>query len=254
MDMNFYRTGKEIFDKTVPQTATYSRTSKATVKRAFELFIKHKLINVVSRQARKTGVYEPSDFLKSRLTMSPELSTVKESGLTMSPALGSPRAENNEIWAHHEPVVREACKDSKKERAQKAAPLSPDFSPDEKTLDYIEKKLCIDDSFVDDIGEAFMEYFLDSGEARKDWQFECRKWFKREAEMKGNKILARAKSPEKVYETQKKPEDRAMTDEERQRAKEQWANIMANFKGQGVKLNGLLGNDGRHEGVHKKGT
>ncbi len=127
IDMNFNQTGQEIFNKSVPQTAAYSRTSKATVKRGFTLFIKHNLLTVVSRQPRRTGVYKVGELLKSRLTMSPELSTPKESGLTMSPSLGSPRAQ---AWAHHEPVVTSSCnKLSKTERE----PLSPLFEPNEES-------------------------------------------------------------------------------------------------------------------------
>lgn len=73
-------------------------------------------------------------------------------------------------------------KDIKEKERESFASLPPDFVPDQKTKDEI-KSLCFKKGEADEIGQAFMEYFLDSGEARKNWQFEARKWFRRERKM-----------------------------------------------------------------------
>jgi len=66
------------------------------------------------------------------------------------------------------------------ERARKErAPLPNDFQVDQKTGELI-KSLSFTKDEAFKIGIAFSEYFLDNGEARKDWQFEARKWFRRE--------------------------------------------------------------------------
>lgn len=135
---------------------------------------------------------------------------------------------------------------SKQRERKKAAPISPNFLPDEKTKALI-TDLSIRDDLILEVGEAFIDYFLDSGESRKDWQFECRKWFKREVEMRGMEICAPQKI-ERVSVIQKEKEI-VMTDKDRLAAKEAMAKIMSKLpklNGSGG-LNGILGNVGRHE-------
>lgn len=125
------------------------------------------------------------------------------------------------------------------ERAR--APIAFDFRPDQKTKDLI-KELGFDQEQVAEIGEAFVAYFLDSGEARKDWQFEARKWFKREREFRDSKPIKESKEEMRPQRDTRQPELEIKSTEP-MRASELIRGIMsANGLLKGGKPNGLLEN------------
>jgi hypothetical protein len=103
----------------------------------------------------------------------------------MSPALGSPRAQNPEIWAHHEPVVREACKRNNKTERESA--LSPIFEPDEESL-FLVKDLGLNLATV-------IDSFLNRHKREKT-QYEFQRWCKDEKkyiDRKGNGSFSKPK-------------------------------------------------------------
>lgn len=179
-----------------------------------------------------------------------KLSTIEAPQCTYPEIIEAPQCTSQGHYsaAHRGTVVAPNNKVSnklkKRESARKSlAPLSPDFSPDQKTRGVV-KELSIKKECLDDIFGGFMEYFLDSGEARKDWQFECRKWFKREVEMRGNEICF-VEAVQKVnISIEPKSKERPMEEKDQIAAKEALAIIMSKLpklNGYGGQQNGILG-------------
>lgn len=126
MDMNYNKTGKEVFDCSYAQAALYSRTSRSTIRRAFSLFLKHKLLILVHKEPRKVSQYGMGEVIQTRFTMNLEDQKLSTTRFTMNPALGSPRTQP---WVHHEPLLT----DDKRKIKQRERSLSL-FEPDEANI------------------------------------------------------------------------------------------------------------------------
>lgn len=70
MDMNFSQTGREICDKSIPQIATYSRTSHMTVKTTIDYAIKYKILLLVQKRNGCVSQFGVGETLKTQLTTS----------------------------------------------------------------------------------------------------------------------------------------------------------------------------------------
>jgi hypothetical protein len=165
MDMNYVTTGQEIFNKSHSQTALYARTSKASVKRAMRILLKHNLLTLAHAEPRKVAIYGIGKLIETRVTLTPDDST----RVTVTPELGSPRPQG---WGHSDPLVTSSCKKGKKERER--SPLF--FEPDDSSIVLAhELRLKLADE---------LESFRNRHKGEKT-QYEFQRWMKRSKEYQG---------------------------------------------------------------------
>jgi len=255
MEMTHTQTNLCVCNKSINQIADYARTGRETVKRALPLFVKNQLLSVEKKKPRAPTHYGIGNLISTRLTMSLELSTDDSTRLTTSLELGSLRAQETPNWAHGEPHVIKSCKkDSKKKRESAVrAPLSEDFAPDKRTREFI-KSLAFEPGMADKIGDHFFEHFLDSGEPRKDWQFECRKWFRRERKIIDEKPARLTKTPapqpQPTRDTRSPSELEPKKYTDPAQAKEFMKGILSKLNGKGGHAHGILDSNGGDEKTH----
>lgn len=148
------------------------------------------------------------------------------------------RTPHRGTTVHTNNPIKNIFKKTERERKERA-PLPNDFQVDQKTGELI-KSLSFTKDEAFKIGIAFSEYFLDNGEARKDWQFEARKWFRRERKILDSQGKSK-KLPAPVLPQRDTYGDR--TDEpsgDPILAREFIKNIKKQFKSHGGLANGVL--------------